>query len=1640
MKRTFLFFLFLFLIPESKAGPNDLTVDQHLSKLKKSGYGDPVDMDEYGSVITFIRDIVKRMQLAFSDPIHSGGKNKSIKNIRIMNTPLKNALVGPVQSKTEEDNPFAIFITTGLIQEIFSGVDFKNKSQIEQGVHRLVGILAHELAHQSAAFKHSDERGQREEARADVIALDFIRYGKFPRSIMPESMKFLSQVGEKESRTKTRWDDINNYFSSHPAGEVRAALVRQAATLDAFKRGQYAVEPLKEPSPEVLADIQALIQPSSQETVVKKKGEASDIFDYSLTNLENSLQLCQKTPLYGDQKISEHPCCRVLSHLDIVTYQLKEYEKNKTLQDQQKKEFLRIAAQVLRIIPDYRESKSLEFQNYRLQRDHCNLNLSNFERGLLLDSVETFSEGEFLSLLEPQPQLTVPFRSGANRNVLIREFLPPKHRPKWLSKHLNLSGMAIGSFLFEYPDDRTISTNGSIYTDLIEELKPHLNQLNPWSTPMALSDYFKKDKNNYLKDLFLLDMNEEVFEELKKNPTHPLKELAHYIWNHKGFFAFFEMNSQIDDFLSTDLRIRWDRVIEILGLDQKQAIHEIQTEFLKEVETAKNKYPESPLESKEDNPRLYKNLYSLNKQQDYVSRHIPSKPLYWDGKLVAQEMLKLFPIDKSRMSTSTSVISNLDSAQEDLFHKFETEYQTQLEKDRLSSKDFSNSLFNLWKKFIENTGLIGSSVGYNIEGPGQTEWTRPAQFVNPQSSEIPFQKRFMEWVDHQNWEDKIKKDVFKEFIKAAQASFENRSYLSNFFPQISKIWNKYHVFSTPSEYFQFLWDLRSKSGDTYNKKSLNLFLSFIDAELASLFQEKIKNAGTSKEILEEYRQIQSTMSGETRYCANDALKQSLKVIVSPLLKEISSTTTKEFIKNHKLITACGSSKDTDLYLTEYLKFFRSKPDSGNKEFFYDLVDLMSNPSSVFQEKDDKTVFWNDSSKGEVLLAKMHIDPRRVSESEIDRTFPEKSFGKDQLLEEYAWKKPVNDLTALRKEIQARKTSVEDIGLHHPKTISVIADFGADLPAFAKGDIIRYSMNPTRENYEKIKKWDEVIDKRIHEHQKIGLYSSKDNKKSSGIEENNYLYNLPRVTTSLEKIPIYEFLLASRSPDHPNALVQKKEDLKNLLFDLLGYSKNSIQIRLLDAYLNSVPEYERASSLAYLLSQRKGEKGGLKSIFEIFSTVGVKTGQLAAIWKIFEDPLAIEDLAQLKDQAKPLDKYDIVKILKEQMSPEQYDQIGSVDRILGSASIKTVVELTMKDQKKVVVFLRRPYAIDLVKENLVRARNFINEIKKDPEFLDKSISIKSILDIVEQELEEEIHFENEVKNTEEAGRIFGNSTQPKFIAATHPITSEEFYWKIMVPQPLPGAKVIRSEKNPDVQPELLFMELADGVPFNKVLDPENKKQAGKLIVSHSLQALFQDCFFNADPHQGNFLIDERNHIIYPIDFGQVERMSKTTGIKNVFNPDDRYHLATFLMALNSKKTDQIRESGLFLTSVSHPTSVQKEKFKYLINQALQSGQQSALVKIISSFNESGLPLSKKFFGILKGLAILQKEEYVSPSEFSSTLKKEIGKVLLSKAGRLISDATKCLFPNQKQSFSWDPNELIDGYLGKSNGPKCESANP
>ncbi|HEX4048689.1 MAG TPA: AarF/UbiB family protein, partial [Elusimicrobiota bacterium] len=460
----------------------------------------------------------------------------------------------------------------------------------------------------------------------------------------------------------------------------------------------------------------------------------------------------------------------------------------------------------------------------------------------------------------------------------------------------------------------------------------------------------------------------------------------------------------------------------------------------------------------------------------------------------------------------------------------------------------------------------------------------------------------------------------------------------------------------------------------------------------------------------------------------------------------------------------------------------------------------------------------------------------------------------------------------------------------------------------------------------------------------------------------------------ERIPLYELLLSAG----PEALQNGPGYPEDVMRTFLGYGEGSTEEKMLAAFLAVVPDHERTVTMAYMLSQAGDNKSSVKNIFEVFQTVGVKFGQMSSTWKLFGDEIA-RQTASLKNDARPMTKAEVMEAARRELTPEEFARIKRPVKVVGSASIKTVVLVELQDGREVVMLLRRPHAAEQIESNLRLSSAFLKELDRRG-LGGTSALFETVLDAVREQLAGELSLKREADSLRAAKRHYDRLNGS--------MRAELGPWRFRVPQPVAGF----AERD-----SILFVEKAQGETYDR-LAPGVRSAVGPLIADSSLKLLFRDGWFDADRHTGNQLVDAAARVIYPFDFGQAAEFSRTA----FWRSDDRYELAQFLRALSDGDADGVLRRGLAMSN-RDPRDLDALRGRIRLILAGNGETRDKIVALVGAFADEEAPLDGRFtFGAFKGLMTLAGEDYLPDAAFREALGREIASLLRRKLPRTLSD--------------------------------------
>ena len=240
---------------------------------------------------------------------------------------------------------------------------------------------------------------------------------------------------------------------------------------------------------------------------------------------------------------------------------------------------------------------------------------------------------------------------------------------------------------------------------------------------------------------------------------------------------------------------------------------------------------------------------------------------------------------------------------------------------------------------------------------------------------------------------------------------------------------------------------------------------------------------------------------------------------------------------------------------------------------------------------------------------------------------------------------------------------------------------------------------------------------------------------------------------------------------------------------------------------------------------------------------VKLGQILATRADLLPPDYQAELAKLQDRARPLPAGTVEKAIQDELGAPPAELFGSFDtEPLAAASIGQAHAATLKDGFEVVVKVRRPGAVEQVEEDLAILAELAAVASRRWEIAEQ-YDVVGLAQEFEQTLTAELDYVREGRNAERFARNF----------VDHP--------DVHIPrvfQDTSTARVLTLERIHGVKIDDLAGLEAAGIDRHDLAE-----RAARVV----LKMVFEDGFFHADPHPGNFFIEDGGRIGL-IDFGMV----------------------------------------------------------------------------------------------------------------------------------------------------------------------------
>ncbi|MGB3682061.1 MAG: AarF/ABC1/UbiB kinase family protein [Rubrobacteraceae bacterium] len=278
---------------------------------------------------------------------------------------------------------------------------------------------------------------------------------------------------------------------------------------------------------------------------------------------------------------------------------------------------------------------------------------------------------------------------------------------------------------------------------------------------------------------------------------------------------------------------------------------------------------------------------------------------------------------------------------------------------------------------------------------------------------------------------------------------------------------------------------------------------------------------------------------------------------------------------------------------------------------------------------------------------------------------------------------------------------------------------------------------------------------------------------------------------------------------------------------------------------------------------------LRMALEELGATFIKLGQILSTRPDLMPPEYQAELAKLQDAAPPVPPEAVEELLVEELGgpPEEvFAAFGHTP--LAAASIGQAHAATLEDGTEVVVKVRRPGVVEQVEEDLQILRNLAATASRRWEVAEQ-YDIVALVEEFSETLRAELDYVREGRDAERFAENFADDPE------------------VHIP------KVFRETSTSRV----LTLERLRGTKVNDVRALEeagiDRGELAKRAVRITLDMIFEHGFFHADPHPGNFFVEE-DGVLGIIDFGMVGTVDERT----------QDQLARLILAITSQDSDRL----------------------------------------------------------------------------------------------------------------------------------------
>ncbi len=345
---------------------------------------------------------------------------------------------------------------------------------------------------------------------------------------------------------------------------------------------------------------------------------------------------------------------------------------------------------------------------------------------------------------------------------------------------------------------------------------------------------------------------------------------------------------------------------------------------------------------------------------------------------------------------------------------------------------------------------------------------------------------------------------------------------------------------------------------------------------------------------------------------------------------------------------------------------------------------------------------------------------------------------------------------------------------------------------------------------------------------------------------------------------------------------------------------------------------------------------IRATMEELGTTFIKLGQLLSTRPDLLPPEYLLEFAKLQDEAPPFDADVAIEIVEMELNQSIESVFAHFDRKpMAAASIGQVHAARLQDGTEVIVKVRRPDVVEQVEEDLEILHNIAAAMNRRWEFA-KRYDLLGLVQEFALTLRAELDYIREGQNAERfAANFVGDKT----------VHIPRIYWDTTT------SRVLTQERIRGVKVSELTALDKFGI---------DRRELAKRGTQAILKMIFEDGFFHADLHPGNFFV-EPGGVFGLVDFGMVGAVDEKT----------QDYLANLILALSRQDFDRLTESVLELEIVKH--RVDRNELRRDLEHLVKPyfGLPIGEIKLAPLFNEAFAIIRRHRLHIPPHLALLVK---------------------------------------------------------------------